>query len=443
MTDILVEKMAGAKIVRVSPIRSIKDVITVPGDKSISHRAVMLGSIADGVTEVEGFLEGEDNLSTIGAFRAMGVKIERPAPSRVRITGRGMRGLTEPGDVIDAGNSGTTARLLTGLLSAQPFYSVLTGDASLRSRPMKRVVEPLRLMGATIAGRKDGSLLPLSISGGKLAGMEYRTPVASAQLKSALLLAGIYAEGRTTVIEPGRSRDHTERMLRYFGADVEVDGNATTVGSTKALRGCKIIVPGDISSAAFFMVAAMITSGSEIIIKGVGINPTRTGIIDILKKMGGHIELLNEREECGEPIADILVKSSALRGAEITGAQLLPAIDEFPIICVAAAFAEGATTITGAGELRVKESDRIAAMAGCLSAVGSTAIESAEGITIEGNSGGHVRGGQVNSSGDHRIAMSMAIAALRSREGIEIEGAGAVDVSFPGFFETLEKVKWL
>ncbi len=441
MTDAGTEKKTDAATVRVSPAASIKGEITVPGDKSISHRAVMLGSIADGVTEVEGFLEGEDNLSTIGAFRAMGVEIERPGASMVRIFGRGMRGLAEPGDVIDAGNSGTTARLLTGLLSAQSFYSVLTGDSSLRSRPMKRVAEPLRLMGATITGRKDGSLLPLSISGGKLSGIEYKTPVASAQLKSALLLAGIYAGGRTVVMEPGKSRDHTERMLRYFGAQVEVNGNATTVVSTKALSGCKIIVPGDISSAAFFMVAAMITPASGLLIKGVGINPTRVGIIDILRKMGGNMELLDEREECGEPVADMLVKSSSLRGVQITGEELLPAIDEFPILCVAAAFADGTTAITGAGELRVKESDRISAMSGCLAAIGSSAVESAESITIEGNSGGRVRGGRVNSFGDHRIAMSMAIAGLRSKDGIEIDGAKAVDVSFPGFFETLEKVR--
>lgn len=441
MTDAADKKNTQATAVMVAPASSLKGEMTVPGDKSISHRSVMLGSIADGVTEVEGFLEGEDNLSTIGAFRAMGVEIDRPALSRVRITGRGMRGLVEPGDVIDAGNSGTTARLLTGLLSAQNFYSVLTGDASLRSRPMKRVVEPLRLMGARIAGRKDGSLLPLSISGAKITGIEYKTPVASAQLKSALLLAGIYAEGRTVVIEPGRSRDHTERMLRYFGAEVKVDGLATIVESTKALSGCKIKVPGDISSAAFFIVAAMITPSSELMIKGVGVNPTRTGIIDILKKMGGHIQLINTREECGEPVSDLLVKSSALKGVEITGAELLPAIDEFPILCVAAAFAEGATSITGAGELRVKESDRISAMAGCLAAVGSNAAEGADSITIEGNCGATVRGGRVNSSGDHRIAMSMAIAALRSDNGVEIDGAAAVDVSFPGFFDELGKVR--
>ena len=407
-----------------SSARSIRGAITVPGDKSISHRAVMLGSIADGVTEVEGFLEGEDNLSTIGAFRSMGVVIDRPGPSRVTIHGRGMRGLAEPGDVLDAGNSGTTARLLTGLLSAQPFYSVLTGDASLRSRPMKRVVEPLRLMGAAITGRKDGSLLPLSISGGKLAGIEYRTPVASAQLKSALLLAGIYAEGRTTVIEPGKSRDHTERMLRYFGAQVRVDGTATTVGSTKALSGCRIIVPGDISSAAFFMVAAMITTdASELLISGVGVNPTRPGIIDILRKMGGSVELVDEREECGEPVADILVRSSRLKGVEISGTELLPAIDEFPIICVAAAFAGGTTSITGAGELRVKESDRISAMSRCLSAIGSSAVESADGIKIEGNSGGNVRGGRVDSVGDPRVSVAMAVGPPGSAAGGEMEGA--------------------
>lgn len=427
--------------VTVRPAGSLRGEITVPGDKSISHRSVMLGSIADGVTEVEGFLEGEDNLSTIGAFRSMGVAIERPGPSRVRIEGRGLKGLAEPDDVIDAGNSGTTARLLTGLLSAQGFYSVLTGDDSLRKRPMKRVVEPLRLMGASIDGRKGGSLLPLSISGRALKGVRYRTPVASAQLKSAILLAGIYAEGETVVEEPARSRDHTERMLRFFGADVRTAGNAISVGSTNRLKGCRIIVPGDISSAAFFMAASIITPASEILIKGVGVNPTRTGIIDILRKMGGTVRTLDEREVCGEPVADILVKSSALRGVEITGEELLPAIDEFPVICVVAAFAAGNTVISGASELRVKESDRISAMAECLSSTGVKAVEKKDGIIIEGNNGGPIKGGRINSRGDHRIAMSMAVAALRSKEGVEIDGAAAIDVSFPGFFATLDGVR--
>ncbi|MEK7773332.1 MAG: 3-phosphoshikimate 1-carboxyvinyltransferase, partial [Deltaproteobacteria bacterium] len=410
------------------------------GDKSISHRSVIIGSIAEGVTEIDGFLGGEDNLATIDAFRLMGVDIARTGESIVRVEGRGMRSLKEPEDVIDAGNSGTTTRLLMGLLSAQPFFSVLTGDASLRKRPMKRVVEPLLEMGASISGRKDSSLLPVAVSGRRLRGISYATPVASAQLKSAILLAGIYADGETTVVEKEKSRDHTERMLKLFGADIEVKGNSVAVRSTKELNGCKINVPGDISSAAFFMVGAMITPESELVIRGVGVNPARTGIIHILRRMGGSIELFNEREVSAEPVADIRIKSSRLNGVDIGGRELLSAIDEFPALCVAASFASGATAISGASELRVKESDRIAVMASSLNALGVGNVEKEDGIIIEGRDAG-IKGGVVESFGDHRIAMSMAIAALRSRSGIEIRGARSVDVSFPGFFNELERVK--
>ncbi len=435
------KKAASITSVTVAPAGSLSGELTVPGDKSISHRSVMLGSIAEGVTEVEGFLEGEDNLSTISAFRAMGVSIDRPAPSMVRIEGRGLYGLSEPADVIDAGNSGTTARLLAGLLSAQRFFSVITGDASLRTRPMKRVVEPLRLMGAAIDGRKDATLLPLSISGRRLTGITYATPVASAQLKSAILLAGLYADGSTVVQEPGRSRDHTERMLKYFGATLGISGTSVSLGSTNRLNGCKIKVPGDISSAAFFLAASLITPSSEILVKGVGVNPTRTGVVDILRKMGGLVETLDGAEACGEPVADIRARSSELKGVEISGAELLSAIDEFPLICVVAAFAKGTTRITGAGELRVKESDRIAAMADALCAIGVNAEQLDDGIIIEGRGGRRARGGQVKSLGDHRVAMSMAVAGLMSEKGVEIEDAGAVDVSFPGFFVALDGVR--
>lgn len=400
----------------------------------------MLGSLAEGITEINGFLEGEDNFSTIKAFRSMGVEVEHLGNYKVKVKGAGIGGLKEPEDIIDAGNSGTTTRLITGILSAQPFFSVITGDASLRKRPMKRVVEPLSLMGASISGRKDGSLLPLAIKGQRLKGITYRTPVASAQLKSAILLAGIYAEGETAVIEPEKSRDHTERMLKLFGADVRTDKNVIKVRSTKRLNGCKINIPGDISSAAFFMVGAAITPASSLLIRDAGVNPTRTGIIDILKKMGGSIELLNEREVSGEPVSDILVKSSRLKGIDISGEELLPAIDEFPIICVAAAFAEGTTRISGAKELRVKESDRIAVMSEALSAVGIPNTEKEDGIIIEGIKG-EIKGGAIESHGDHRIAMSMAMAALRSASGIEIKGAASVDVSFPGFFDKLNGTK--
>ncbi|MBI5587158.1 MAG: 3-phosphoshikimate 1-carboxyvinyltransferase [Deltaproteobacteria bacterium] len=426
--------------VAAGPAKGLRGEIKVPGDKSISHRSVFFGAIAGGTTEVEGFLEGEDNLSTVNAFKKMGVEVETLGGQKVRVRGSGAAGLKEPDDVIDAGNSGTTTRLLTGLLSAQPFFSVITGDASLRKRPMKRVVEPLSMMGASVAGRKNNSLLPIAISGKKLKGISYNTPVASAQLKSAILLAGLYADGETTVTEPEKSRDHTERMLRLFGAEIKVVRNSVSVRSTKGLIGCKIKIPGDISSAAFFMVGAMITRDSELLIKDVGVNPTRTGIIDILRKMGGSVSTLNEREVSGEPVADILVRTSRLKGIEISGSDLLPAIDEFPVICVAAAFAEGTTTISGAAELRVKESDRVAVMAGSLKAVGVKNTEKEDGIIIEGTAG-DIPGGRVASHGDHRIAMSMAIAALRSKKSVEIEGAGSVEVSFPGFFGLLDGVK--
>lgn len=421
------------------PAKGLKGALSVPGDKSISHRCVFFGSMAEGTTEVRGFLEGEDNLSTISAFRLMGVDITREG-TNVTIRGKGLSGLCEPTDVIDAGNSGTTTRLLTGLLSSLPFFSVITGDASLRKRPMKRVVAPLLKMGAVIAGRKDASLLPLAISGRKLKAIRFESPIASAQLKSAILLAGLSAEGETVVVEPEKSRDHTERMLSLFGADIKVDGTAVSVRSTNALTGCRIDVPGDISSAAFFIVGAALTQGSELLLRDVGLNPTRVGIIDILKKMGGQIETAEFREASCEPVGDLVVKSSPLKGAEITGSELLPAIDEFPIICVAAAFAEGVTSISGAGELRVKESDRIAVMSECLSAIGVKNEERPDGIIIEGTGGRPVKGGLIRSHGDHRIAMSMAMAALNSINGIEIEGAGSVDVSFPGFFSTLGKV---
>lgn len=413
--------------------------MNVPGDKSISHRSVMLGSVATGLTEVEGFLEGEDNLSTMNAFMLMGVKIEHDSPGRLRIHGVGLNGLAEPNDVIDAANSGTTARLLMGILSAQPFFSVITGDASLRRRPMRRVTDPLKKMGADILGRANSGLLPISINGGRLNGIKYRTPVASAQLKSAILFAGLYARGATTVVEPAVSRDHTERLLKLFGANITVNKLSVTLTPPKRLNGANIFVPGDISSAAFFMVGAMITPKSCVVIKDVGINPTRIGIISILLKMGGNIELLNVREVSGEPVADIMVKSSRLNGVKISAEELLPAIDEFPIICVAAAFAKGATTISGASELRVKESDRISVMAESLGAIGIECREKKDGIVIEGVANKKITGGFIESHGDHRIAMSMAMAGLRSRKGVKIYGSECVDVSFPGFFSDLEK----
>ena len=434
-------------IVSVKPGPPFKGEVTVPGDKSVSHRAVMLGAIADGVTRIEGLLEGEDNISTICAFRQMGVEIDGPSGGVLTVHGVGLDGLKapagEPMGEIDCGNSGTTARLLSGILAAQSFRATLTGDASLRKRPMKRIVEPLRVMGARIEGADGGDHLPLTITGSSLKGISYKNPIASAQVKSCILLAGLYAGGETTVEEPGKSRDHTERMLRGFGAEVEVDGKRVTVKKSKGLKATEISVPGDISSAAFFIVAAAVTPGSELIIRKVGVNPTRTGVIAILMKMGAEIEILTEREEAGEPVADIKVTYAPLKGVEVHGEELLPAIDEFPAICVAAAFAEGETVITGAAELRLKESDRIAVMARSLEAIGVECEEYPGGLTVVGKGGGvgGVEGGDLESFGDHRIAMAMAVAGAGSNKGVSISGASCVDVSFPGFFELLEDAR--
>ncbi len=411
----------------------------------------MFGAIAEGSTQIRGFLKGADNLATIAAFKAMGVDIDEPfvGDNTLIINGSGLKGLKAPKGVIDCQNSGTTARLLTGLLCGQNFPTELTGDASLRARPMGRVVRPLTDMGAKIAGRegssisgsKDKTFLPLCISPSTLRGIHYNTPVASAQLKSAILLAGLYAEGETSVTETAKSRDHTERMLRAMGADISVNGLTVGLNGGVPLRGININVPGDISSAAFFMVAALIVPGSELLIKGVGVNPTRTGIIHILKKMGGLIELQNERGGDLEPTADILVKASKLKGIDIDGTALLPAIDEFPILTIAAAFAEGRTEIRGAGELRVKESDRIAVMSDVLKNMSVSSEESPDGLSITGRPFGTLDGGKFTSHGDHRIAMSLAVAALGAREDISIYDASSVDVSFPGFFTGLNEVR--
>ncbi len=435
------------ELLRVDPAeKGLEGTVSVPGDKSISHRAVMLGAIAEGVTEVTNFLPGEDNLSTIKAFRSMGIEIEQEGTS-LRIHGKGLRGLAEPTDIIDAGNSGTTARLLLGLLSAQNFFSVITGDDSLRTRPMGRVVEPLRLMGARIQGTDETNLLPLAIVGKDvvLEGSYYPTPVPSAQLKSAILLAGLYAEGETTVKEVAKSRDHTERMLKLFGADIDFTDESTTVTlkRTERLTPCTVNVPGDPSSAAFFMVAGSIVPDSEVVLTNVGTNPTRGGIFNILDKMGASGIEVNtlETDPSGEPVAEIRVTSGSLEATEINATELLPAIDEFPILCVAAAFATGATKIMGAGELRVKESDRIAVMAESLKAIGVECEEEDEGIVVYGTGGKRVRGGRIDSHGDHRIAMAMAVAGLMSEVGVTIDRADAVDVSFPGFFDALDRLR--
>ena len=408
----------------------LKGSIKVPGDKSISHRSIMLGSIAEGVTRVSGFLEGEDSLATLNAFRDMGVQIERNG-SNVVIHGVGMRGLKEPKNPLNLGNSGTSIRLMSGLLSAQNFDSKLCGDESLSTRPMGRVINPLREMGADIFG--DDSRPPLTIKGGsKLFGIEYTLPVASAQIKSCLLLAGLYGEGITTVIENGISRDHTERMLRGFGYDVISSNNRISLLGGGSLKGCDIEVPSDISSAAFFMVAGCISKDSSITLNSVNINPTRTGVIDILKLMGGNIELLNQRLQAGELIADIKVSSSNLKGIQIPENLVPLAIDEFPVLFIAASCADGETVLTGAKELRVKESDRIQVMADGLTSLGIENHVLEDGIRILG--GEFTRqASSIKSHHDHRISMAFAIASVRSKFDIEIEGVDNVKTSFPNF----------
>jgi len=419
--------------------KPFKGEVTPPGDKSISHRSLMLGALASGKTAVSGFLNCGDTISTANAMRAMGAGIEINGTD-VAAIGNGLRGLKEPGDIIDAGNSGTTTRLLTGLLGAQDFFSVMTGDKYLRARPMKRVTDPLRLMGARITGREGGNKLPLAIDGGGLRGISYRLPVASAQVKSALLLAGLYASGETEVIEPEPTRDHTERMLGYMGVTLRRNGESITITPReKDFEGREISVPADISSAAFFMVAALINPGSEVLIRNVGVNPLRTGVVDILKDMGGDISLLDEREVSGEPVADLLVKSSALKGVTIGGGLIPRAIDELPVIAAAAAYAEGTTVIKDAAELRVKETDRIKAIASELGKMGADVEEFDDGMAITGKE--RLTGAECESWGDHRIAMAVAVAASRAEGETGIDDAGAVAVSFPEFFLVLKGLR--
>ncbi|OWK37056.1 3-phosphoshikimate 1-carboxyvinyltransferase [Pseudomonas oleovorans subsp. oleovorans] len=412
------------------PGSSLAGRIRVPGDKSISHRSIMLGSLAEGTTEVEGFLEGEDALATLQAFRDMGVVIEGPHHGRVIIHGVGLHGLKAPAGPLYMGNSGTSMRLLSGLLAAQPFDTTLTGDASLSKRPMNRVAKPLREMGAVIETGPEGRP-PLTIKGGqRLTGMAYNMPMASAQVKSCLLLAGLYAAGSTSVTEPAPTRDHTERMLRGFGYPVSVEGSTVSVEAGHKLTATRIEVPADISSAAFFLVAASIAEGSELVLEHVGINPTRTGVIDILKLMGGDITLENQRVVGGEPVADIRVRAAKLKGIDIPEDLVPLAIDEFPVLFVAAACAEGRTVLRGAEELRVKESDRIQVMADGLIALGVKAEPTPDGIIIEG---GSIGGGEVWAHGDHRIAMSFSVASLRATAPIRIHDCANVATSFPNF----------
>lgn len=409
--------------------------LRVPGDKSISHRSMMLGALAEGVTEVSGFLEGEDSLATLNAFRAMGVVIEGPIHGRVTLHGVGLHGLRAPQGPLYLGNSGTSMRLLAGLLAGQAFDTVMTGDASLSRRPMQRVTMPLALMGAIIEATPEGTA-PLTVRGGQtLHGIDYQLPVASAQVKSCLLLAGLYAQGRTRVTEPAPTRDHTERMLNGFGYPVMREAATASVTGGGRLRATRIEVPADISSAAFFLVGASIAPGSDLLLEHVGINPTRTGVIDILRLMGADIEVLNAREIGGEPVADLRVRHANLHGIEIPEALVPLAIDEFPALFIAAACASGTTVLTGAAELRVKESDRIQVMADGLTALGVMAQPTPDGIVIEG---GPLRGGQVDSHGDHRIAMAFAMAALRAGGPVQIDDCANVNTSFPGFVTLAE-----
>ena len=423
-------------IFKVQPGGQLSGRIRVPGDKSISHRSIMLGALAEGTTEVSGFLEGEDNLATLNAFRDMGVEIHGPDNGRVTIKGVGLHGLKKPARALYLGNSGTSMRLLTGLLAAQQFDCELTGDSSLSTRPMRRVTDPLASMGAKTETTDKGTP-PIRISGAQpLKGIDYDMPVASAQVKSCLLLAGLYAQGQTCVTEPAPTRDHTERMLSGFGYPVEVQGNRMCVSGGGKLIATKIDVPADISSATFFMVGAAIAPGSDITLEHVGMNPTRIGVINILRMMGADITLSNEQTVGGEPVADVRVKSSSLKGIRIPEDQVPLAIDEFPALFVAAACAEGETVLTGARELRVKESDRIQVMADGLQILGIDAQATEDGMVIQG---GQLGSGAVESHGDHRIAMSFAMAALRASGTITINDCANVDTSFPGFVDLASK----
>jgi 3-phosphoshikimate 1-carboxyvinyltransferase len=416
----------------------IQGATSVPGDKSISHRCLLLGAMAHGTTEVHGFLHGEDCLATLHALRALGVTIEESADGCVRIAGRGPEALREPDTILDAGNSGTTLRLLAGLLAARPFFSVLTGDASLRSRPMRRVVEPLSAMGATLLGRARGQYPPLAIQGRELSGIAWASPVASAQVKSAILLAGLQAEGETSVTEPIPSRDHTERMLEAFGVSPRYQGTTVAVSGGARLRATRIAVPGDLSSAAFFLIAAAARPGGEVIVQDVGVNPTRGGILEVLARMGAKVSRARDRTEGGEPVADLCVRGGRLHGTTI-GSELIPRlIDEIPVLAVAGALAEGETIISGAAELRVKEVDRLSALAGELGKLGAPVTEERDGLRILG--GQRLQGAVVSSRGDHRMAMSLAIAGLFAEGETRIQDVTCVETSFPGFARLLAEV---
>ncbi|KKM08815.1 3-phosphoshikimate 1-carboxyvinyltransferase [Clostridiales bacterium PH28_bin88] len=424
---------------RIEPAQGFKGEVNVPGDKSISHRAAMLGAMAEGTTEIRGFLRGADCLSTIRCLQQLGVEFRGVEDGPITVYGRELDGLQEPAGVLDCGNSGTTMRLLLGMLAGLRGYAVLAGDASLQRRPMGRVVKPLREMGAAIWGRQGGTLAPLSVQWGNPRPIHYRSPVASAQAKSAVLLAGLHSPGKTSVTEPSSSRDHTERMLEAFGAKVHIENLTVSVAGQTPLTGRKVEVPGDISSAAFFLVAGSIVPGAEILLKGVGVNPTRTGILEVLRSMGADIQLLEQREAAGEPVADLLVKHQPLRGVTVGGDMIPRLIDEVPALAVAAAAAQGTTVIRDATELRVKESDRISAIVRELSRMGADVEELPDGLVIQG--GRQLKGATCCSYDDHRMAMALAVAGLVARGETRISDAECIRVSFPDFPQVLTELQ--
>jgi 3-phosphoshikimate 1-carboxyvinyltransferase len=439
------EQVQSARLT-ITPGHPLRGTTAVPGDKSITHRALILSALAEGVARLNRYCRGEDCLNTMRALQSLGVRIDETHDA-LQVFGKGLWGLVEPGAVIDCGNSGTGIRLLTGLLAGQDFFSVLTGDASIRRRPMGRIVKPLREMGASIAGRKGGELAPLAVIGTTLRAITFASPVASAQVKSSLLLAALYAKGTTRLSEPRLSRDHTERLFEFFGLPLTRHGLTLTMEGRPSVGWAappELTVPGDLSAAAFFIVGATIVPGSDVTITGVGVNPTRTGLLDVLNRMGGDIQLLNRRDEAGEPVADIRVKSAPLHGVTI-GADLIPqTIDEFPILCVAAAVAEGQTVVTGAEELRVKESDRIATMAAELRAMGAQVDERTDGIIVAGlgqpGENGRLRAARGRSHGDHRVAMSLAIAALTAHSESVVVDTDCIQTSFPDFLSSLTRL---
>lgn len=417
-------------------INALRGEVTIPGDKSISHRAVMLGAISEGTTRITNFLRGADCLSTIACFRKMGIDIEE-SPDQILVHGKGLHGLQAPADILDAGNSGTTTRLISGILVGQSFESTLTGDASIQKRPMKRIITPLTMMGADVESLSGDGCAPLRIRGSHLKGIDYHSPVASAQVKSCILLAGLYADSVTSVTEPYVSRDHSERMLSSFGAALKTDGCTVSIQPEPRLMGQEVAVPGDISSAAYFIAAALLVPGSELLIKNVGINPTRDGILRICRRMGADITILNRREHGREPVADLLVKHSPLKGTVIEGAVIPTLIDELPILAVMAAFAEGSTVIRDAQELKVKESNRLDILVHHLSAMGADITGTEDGMVING--GRPLHGAVLESHLDHRIAMSFAVAGIAAQGETEILQADCVDISYPGFYRDLLK----